>query len=257
MCELFGVTAGRKVRINELLKTFYSHSSEHSNGWGIALLDREPAFIKKESRKALNSRCLKKILKSSIETAGCLAHIRKATIGEVKTANSHPFSGVDASGRRWVLVHNGTIFDSDHLSPYQYVQEGSTDSERILLFIVDEAGKLCRRKGGPLSEDERIRLIEDTILKIVPGNKLDLLISDGELLYIHKNEAGTLYEKDLEYGVVFSTRPLDNDAWKEVPGNQLMVYRNGSTVYAGKKHGHTYVYDEEKMKPLYLAYSGL
>ncbi len=31
MCELFGVTANRQVKINELLKLFFGHSNEHKN----------------------------------------------------------------------------------------------------------------------------------------------------------------------------------------------------------------------------------
>ena len=39
MCELFAVTAKRKITVNDTLKTFYSHSEEHKNGWGIYLKD--------------------------------------------------------------------------------------------------------------------------------------------------------------------------------------------------------------------------
>jgi glutamine amidotransferase len=92
---------------------------------------------------------------------------------------------------------------------------------------------------------------------IVPGNKVNLLIYDGELFYAHKNERGTLHQKELEEGMLFSTQPLTQDGWKEFPQNQLMVYKDGDLVYAGKKHDHTYVHNEERMKLLYLAYAGL
>ena len=118
-------------------------------------------------------------------------------------------------------------------------------------------GETYRRKGDVLSADERIRIVEDTVQTIVPGNKVNLLIYDGELFYAHKNERGTLHQKELEEGMLFSTQPLTQDGWKEFPQNQLMVYRDGDLVYAGKKHDHTYVHNEERMKLLYLAYSGL
>ena len=119
MCELFGVTAKRNIRINSLLETFFSHSAEHQNGWGIALFDEDGVSIVREPVKAIDSSCLKGILKGNVETSGCIAHIRKATIGDINEKNTHPFSVCDESGRRWVLAHNGTIFESEVLRPYQ------------------------------------------------------------------------------------------------------------------------------------------
>ena len=138
MCELLGVTAGRKIRINGFLETFFSHSAEHGNGWGLALTCENKFSIEREPIKASDSSYLKSRLKEKIETAVCIAHIRKATIGEVNLNNTHPFSVCDDLGKRWVLAHNGTIFDSEALAPYQYKQTGTTDSERILLYIVDQ-----------------------------------------------------------------------------------------------------------------------
>ena len=257
MCELMGLSANKRIRINEELRTFYSHSVNHHNGWGLAILDADPVFACKEADRALDSPNLKKILACDITTSSCIAHIRRATIGEINVKNSHPFTGVDASGRRWILAHNGTIFDSDVLAPYQHMQEGTTDSERILLYIVDLAGRHYRADGPLFNANRRIRMVDEAIKAITPGNKVNLLIHDGEYLYVHKNQAGTLHMKRDEAGVLFSTQPLDDGAWEEFPQNQLMVYIDGRPVYAGEPHGNTYIHDEEKMKILYFAYSGL
>ena len=133
MCELFGVTANRRVKINDLLKRFFEHSVEHRNGWGLAFLDDDSVSIEKEPIRASDSLYLKNRLTGRIETSRFMAHIRKATVGEVNFSNTHPFSKRDDSGRVWVLVLNGTIFESPVLSAYHYCQEGTTDSERILL----------------------------------------------------------------------------------------------------------------------------
>ncbi len=257
MCELLGVTANTKIKMNELFKIFFSHSEEHRNGWGLVLLDDDVFSIDKEPKKAIDSLYLKSKLKDNIETARCIAHIRKATIGEVNVNNTHPFLKNDDSGRRWVLAHNGTIFESEALSPYQYIQEGTTDSERILLYIVDEINKLYQKKHDLLNEKERIGIVEEAIKTIVPGNKLNLLIFDGDLLYVHKNEAGTLYKKELKEGMIFSTQPLDENGWLELPQNQLLVYKSGNLVHIGQKHNSSYIHSEERMKLLYLAYSEL
>ena len=257
MCELFGMSAKRKMNMTGFLKTFYSHSEEHKNGWGLALLDGSTPLIDRESIKALDSKQLKTILNDDIATSRCIAHIRRATIGEENKSNTHPFVRQDASGRLWVLAHNGTIFESNVLAPYQYVQKGTTDSERILLYIVDEMNRYYGKKGQSLSRDERIKIIENVIRRITSGNKVNLMIYDGELFYVHKNEEKTLYEKGDSSGIIFSTTPLDTGRWQEFPQNRLMVYRDGKLIYSGKKHHNTYVEDKEKMKLLFLDCAGL
>ncbi len=257
MCELLGVTSKNKITMDAYLDTFFSHSAEHRNGWGLALFDDGQAFIEKEPVRAMDSLCLKRRLKKGIQTSKCIAHIRRATIGQVNTNNSHPFVKCDDSGRMWVLAHNGTIFDSDILAPYQYVQEGTTDSERILFYLVDRMNRfLIRHKKLP-DVDARIRIVDEMIRNIVPGNKVNLMIHDGSLFYVHKNEAGTMYMKEENDGVIFSTQPLEPEGWEEVVQNRLLVFQDGKLLYVGPAHDHTYVLDEEKMRLLFFDYASL
>ncbi|MBR6223924.1 MAG: class II glutamine amidotransferase [Lachnospiraceae bacterium] len=257
MCELFGVTANRRVNINELLGMFFSHSVEHRNGWGLAFLDDASVSIEKEPVRASDSFYLRNRLTGRIETARCMAHIRKATMGEVSFNNTHPFSRRDEAGRCWVLVHNGTIFEAPVLSSYQYKQEGQTDSERILMYIVDEVNKHYEDEMNSFDVNERIRLVDRIVKKLAPENKLNIILYDGDYFYVHKNEEGTLYKSEKNGAVIFSTHPLKGDSWEEVPGNQLFVYKDGELIYEGKKHPYSYVQDPEKMKLLYLGFAGL
>lgn len=48
MCELFGISSTKKVRVNEYLKEFFSHSVEHPHGWGMAAFYEGVASIEKE-----------------------------------------------------------------------------------------------------------------------------------------------------------------------------------------------------------------
>ena len=257
MCEMFGVTANRRVKINDLLKRFFSHSDEHRNGWGMAFLDDDSVSIEKEPVKANESLYLKNRLTGRIETARFMAHIRKATIGDVSFNNTHPFSRRDESGRTWVLVHNGTIFDSPIISAYQYEQEGTTDSERILYYIVDQMNKRYIKEPNTFDANERIRLIEKIIIRLAPENKLNFILYDGDYFYVHKNEEKTLYKSEKSGSVIFSTHPLQDIGWEEVPQNQLLVYKDGVLVHTGEKHEFDFVQTEEKMKFLYLEYASL
>jgi glutamine amidotransferase len=252
MCELFAVTAKRKITVNDTLKTFYSHSEEHKNGWGLYLKDDTFEIIVKEYLKASDSTYLHALLDQKLETKLCIGHIRSATVGEVSDNNSHPFTGIDKFGRQWVLCHNGTLFDAPVLDKYYYVQDGSTDSERLLLYLIERVNSM-----DVADAEDRMRLIEHVIAKVVPGNKLNLMLYDGQYLYVHKNEPGTLYMRKIEDGIMFATHPLDDGHWMEFPTNCLQVYKEGDLVYEGRRHDYTYIYDPEKMKAIFMAYANL
>ena len=249
VCELFGVSADRKIRVNDYLKTFFKHSVEHHNGWGMALLDDGLISVEKEPVRAVDSAYLKNRLTGNIETARCMAHIRKATVGDVSFANTHPFVRSDSTGKRWVLVHNGTIFESNVLNAYIHEQEGSTDSERVLFFVVDWMNRLIL---NGFDDARKLNFINEIVLRLSQGNKLNLLLYDGDYMYVHMNEPGTMYRLVKPGSVIISTHPLDDSSWEPVPLDQLIVYRDGKLVYEADPHNHTYVHDEEKMRYQYL-----
>jgi protein-tyrosine phosphatase len=103
------------------------------------------------------------------------------------------------------------------------------------------------------------KYIEVRVADIVPIKKAlgYTALLKGIVYSERNNERGTLHQKALKEGMLFATQPLTEDGWEEFPQNQLMVYKDGDLVYAGKKHDHTYVHNEERMKLLYLAYAGL
>ncbi|MBR6402002.1 MAG: class II glutamine amidotransferase [Eubacterium sp.] len=257
MCELFGISANRKVKLNKLLKHFFEHSSEHPNGWGMAFLDDYNISIEKEPVRARDSLYLKNRLTGRLESGRMMAHIRRATVGDICFDNTHPFTARDESGRTWVLVHNGTIFNAPVLSPYQYKQHGDTDSERILLYIIDHVNRVFLRELNSFDVNERVRLLEQIIRTLAQGNKLNILLYDGDYFYVHKNEAGTLFKSERPGSVMFSTHPLSDEGWEELPQNQLLVYKDGELIHTGTQHEFTYVQNEEDMKMLYLGYAGL
>lgn len=257
MCELFGFCGSQPVSLNRELEAFYAHADEHPNGWGLALLDQDCFSIEKEPANARKSHYLKERLREPISAGTALAHIRFATIGSEAWRNCHPFTGLDVSGRRWTLIHNGTIFDYPGMNSYVRLQKGDTDSERILLYLMDQVAEETRLLGHPLTAEERFRLLDRIVIALSPGNKVNLLIYDEELLYAHTNYAGSLYRREDERGVCLSTRPLTFEQWTPVPFTTLIAYRQGKQVFSGTKHNQEYFVDEEKMKMLFLAYSSL
>lgn len=257
MCEIFAVSASKTLHLNPYLDEFFLHSIEHPNGWGIAMLDGHNVSIEKEPVMAMRSRYLKERMRAAIYAKTCIAHIRYATIGKEDYNNCHPFTGVDNSGRRWTLAHNGTIFNYPPLESYSSKQVGETDSERILLYLLDCVNGFQNAVGHALGPQERLSLVDSYIVNLAPDNKLNLVIYDGELLYVHTNYPSSLFCLNKDGALFFATEPLSKENWEQLPMTQLLVYREGECVYQGTEHRQVYVEDAENVRLLYLAYSGL
>lgn len=257
MCELLGISSAKQTRVNDLLREFFSHSNKHPNGWGLATFYEGSVSIEKEPRQASKSAYLKARLSHKMDASTLLAHIRFATIGSAEYTNSHPFIKRDASGRTWVLIHNGTIFDYSPLRPYQYQQEGATDSERILLYLVDQVNRKQAVVGHTLSAAERFALLDSLIADMAQGNKLNLIIHDGEWMYIHTNYANSLFVCEDGKTATFCTVPLKKGGWTPVPFTTLCAYQDGRRVLQGQPHGHEYVDNENDTKYLFSAFANL
>ena len=152
MCELFGITSAESHEINNDLKEFFSHSNAHPHGWGLACLEANNVQIEKEPIQASKSNHLRERLSTPIIAKTALAHIRYATIGNIDYNNCHPFIAKDQQGRTWTLIHNGTIFNGKPLNKYADFQNGDTDSERILLYLVDQINQAESRKKQKMTK---------------------------------------------------------------------------------------------------------
>ena len=214
MCELFGVNSARPVRTNDLLQDFFTHCCDHPQGWGIALCDHGVS-IEKEPKKASTSAYLRERMNSTILARNV---------------------GYDISGRTWTQIHNGTLFEAPDVDPYFYRERGSTDSERMLLYFLDRVEEATLKAGHPLNADERTTLVEKTLAHLTPHNKINVLLFDGEQLYVHTNYKGSLHVCEDGRSAWFSTLPLRH------------VYKNGQRIYEGASHGHEYIDNPEDLR---------
>lgn len=239
MCELLGFSSDKAVDIRSYLKAFYRHSVHHPHGWGLMRECGEKIEIIKEPVCATGSRIIKNVIAQTLPQKNAVAHIRLATVGSIKTENCHPYSGTDRTGRRWTLVHNGTIYSSKMLTKYLNIQAGDTDSERIFLYLLDEINQAQAEQ--PLTAQQRFEIVNRLVISLSNRNKLNLIIFDGELMYVHKNMKDTLYFQEKNHHILFSTKPLDNSEWEEYPLAQLAAFHSGEKVFEGTKHNRIFV----------------
>lgn len=171
------------------------------------------------------------------QAGNMIAHIRLASVGRLNYSNTHPFLKWDNQGGCWTLAHNGTLFNEKLTGCLTEEQEGQTDSERILLCIIAAVNRQQDELGRRLTPDERFVLLDDLITDLFVGNKLNLLVWDGEYMYVHSNYANSLYEGRLSFeSVLFSTHPLSSigtELWQPLPFLRLLVFKDGKLVYEG------------------------
>lgn len=238
MCELLGFTSARNTDISDYLRTFFSHSDKNPHGWGM-MYENGGRVILREPVCASESSFLSDITDSLPPQKALLAHIRFATVGSINENNCHPFTGTDNSGREWTLIHNGTIFRGRHNHRYAAIQSGDTDSERFFLSLLDTMNEHISRSVP--GERERFEIVSRFIAENAPRNKLNLIIYDGDMLYVHKNLKNTLCFKRIDGGMLFSTKPLDDGVWIPFPMAQVIAYKHGHEVYRGDRHKGTFV----------------
>ena len=241
MCELFGFSSSKGKHLQPYLQEFFSHSVRHPNGWGLATFENGIPKVRTEMVSAEKSKVLPAIVNSLPDSQNLLAHIRRATVGGVRQENCHPFVRSDNSGRIWTLMHNGTIFSGNELNRYKERQNGDTDSERILLYLIDLVNQQMKERGSELCVSDRIHAVEHTVRELSYRNKLNLLIYDGSRLYVHVNMRDTLFVRQQDGGTMFSTVPLGPEGWEPLPLNSLLVYDEGKLVYQGENHRNEYI----------------
>ena len=125
---------------------------------------------------------------------------------------------------------------------------GTTDSELLFYYLLERQNAAIAQKGAPLNARERFLVTEALIVPMSRRNKLNLIVTDGELLYVHMNMRGTLHSLSLPEGTIFSTLPLTDDAWEAVPMTKLIAYENGVPVIEGQTHGNEYIPGIEQVK---------
>jgi glutamine amidotransferase len=207
--------------------------------------------ITKEPVKATCSQHLKDILSHPVVGKNVFAHIRLATVGEIISPNCHPFIEADSNNRSWMLIHNGTIFDYPELDKYKEMENGDTDSERILLYIIDRLNEFEKAKGAPSTIRERFNLLAEIVEDLSKNNKLNLMIYDGDLTYIHSNMRKSLYYLKNEEGFLVATTPLnDDEGWNEVELNKLFGLIDGNIIFESEEHENEYVLSPEDEKAL-------
>jgi len=108
-----------------------------------------------------------------------------------------------------------------------------------------------RGQREDLSSKQRFTVVERLTALLAPRNKLNLMLYDGELLYVHKNMQDTLFFREIgAHGLLFATVPLMGKNWKPFPMTRLVAFHDGEKVFEGIKHPYVFIPPLDAITPM-------
>lgn len=204
-----------------------------------------------DSRPAVVSPVAALIATYPIRSQNVIAHIRKATRGEVALVNTHPFMR-ELWGRYWIFAHNGTLENFRPQSGGQYRPVGTTDSEQAFCQLLDSLRLRYPDGQPPLAE--LYGSIAAWSAEIAKHGKFNYILSNGDYLFAYCTDNlsyvlrhapfMTAHLKDQDIEVEFSqvttpndriaivaTEPLtDNERWMPFSSGQPVVFQDGAPL---------------------------
>lgn len=143
MCRMLGFRSVINSQVHASLmsaeNSLVHQSNIHPDGWGVAYYMADSPHIIKSDLSAFKDNLFSKV-SGIVSSQTVIAHIRKATEGEINILNTHPFQF-----GHWTFAHNG------HIKNFSEVRDqlikltdknlsrfilGSTDSELIFYIIL-------------------------------------------------------------------------------------------------------------------------
>lgn len=257
MCQLLALNCKNPTDATFSFSGFAQRAGvtdHHADGWGMAFFEGGPEakglrhFI--DHLPASTSPVAELLRRYPIKSRNILAHIRKATQGQVALENCHPFVR-ELWGRYWVFAHNGNL---DHYAPRLhggFRPVGQTDSERAFCWLMQE---LAKSHAQVPSVAELSMTLRELVPQIAQHGIFNFLLSNGQALWSHastqlcyverKHPFSTATLRDQEMSIDFSayaqpddrvavivTQPLTSDeAWQPFAPGELAVFVDGARV---------------------------
>lgn len=236
MCELYGFCGNQQVNLNKYTDIFWKHAAIHKDGFGYYLADNDELYVNPRPATFY----LNDLAKKGFDSSLALCHIRFKTHGDVSEYNCHPFSKLDGRDIKWTLIHNGYIIDYDEdLERLSSVQIGDTDSERILLFLIEEINFFYNSLPEMSCNNQEEFLnylyfsIEEVCNHLSRLGKTNLIFTDSftQNMYVYINHPKSLFYLRTGEGVHFSSTRLTEEDWESPEPYKLLVFNKGKRIY--------------------------
>ncbi len=251
MCQLLGMNCNTPTDVMFSFTGFAERggrTDHHADGWGIAFFEGRGLRHFVDHSPAFDSPVAQLIRRYPIKSRNVIAHIRKATQGEISLENCHPFVR-ELWGRYWVFAHNGDLKDFHPRLHGSFRPVGTTDSERAFCWIMQELAK--SHAGVPTVEELTLTLRELTP-RISRHGTFNFMLSNGQALWTHASTQlhyvlrkhpfahASLSDEDLSINFAEATTPTDrvavvvttplttDERWTAFEPGELMVFADGA-----------------------------
>jgi len=250
MCQLLGMNCNVPTDICFSFTGFRRRgggTDVHRDGWGIGFFEGKGVRLFLDPQPSAQSPVAELVLRYPIHSLNVIAHIRKATAGDICLENTHPFAR-ELWGRQWLFAHNGHL--PDFLPPLGgcTLPVGSTDSERLLCWLLQS---LRRRFAAMPPPDELFKALHELTLQFAGLGMANYLLSNGEMLLAHCSTHLSYIIRRAPFGkahladedvtldfrqvtgpgdrvAVIATQPLtDNEPWVDMLPGTLWMFQDG------------------------------
>ncbi|VTU06322.1 glutamine amidotransferase [Actinobacillus porcinus] len=184
MCQLLGMNCNVPTDIVFSFEGFRRRAGltdTHSDGFGIAFFEGKGVRIFRDEKPAAVSAVADCVKQYNIKSLNVIAHIRKATQGDVSIVNTHPFIR-EIWGENWVFAHNGNLKALPDLSGCYCRPIGDTDSEAAFCYIADQLKKRYCQKP---TEDEIFAVVQELTKQLSQYGTFNFILSNGEWMIAH------------------------------------------------------------------------
>jgi len=216
MCRVFGSVSAEPVAIrHELLEAenpIIRQSEQHDSGWGMAVYERpegnEPALVRFPEAAHEDAE-----FERATRMCGRIfnVHVRRATLGGLTPANTHPF----CLGN-YTFGHNGTVIAFPRLiEPGVAPPAGETDSEAIFNYLM--------RYFDPDDVTGSLRRAMSAVVARSAFSGLNFLFSDGERLYAYRLGIFDLHWLARPDRLLVASERVTGEAWHTVQQDVLLT----------------------------------
>lgn len=254
MCQLLGMNCNVPTDICFSFTGFQARgglTDHHTDGWGISFFEGKGVRQFLDPNASASSPVADFIRTYPIKSKNVIAHIRKATQGETKLENTHPFVR-EMWGLYWSFAHNGDLKNFSPKLDGRFRPVGNTDSENAFCYILQE---LQREFGENKPELTQLgEKLHKLTLELAAFGTFNFLLSNGEFMMAHcstklasivrKAPFSVAHLKDQDVKVDFSavttsvdrvaviaTNPLtENEQWTVHPSGTLLLFAEGEIL---------------------------
>lgn len=253
MCQLLGMNCNTPTDITFSFDGFRRRAGltdHHTDGFGIAFFEGKGVRIFRDNRPGASSPMADLVSQYRIKSYNVIAHIRKATRGDVNLENTHPFIR-ELWGENWVFAHNGTVEGVEVCPNNHYQPIGTTDSEAAFCCI---AAKLKARFSSKPTEKQIFDAIVEITGDIAKHGVFNFILSNGHwmiarcstnLYYVcRKAPFGTAlrdddvmidfreYTCDTDKVTIITTQPLTkNEQWTKMKNGGYVFFKEGDVLF--------------------------